>query len=275
MAILLAGTSVAELSSFVSASASNTAGRISTLVVEGVNLPPGVSETVGGTLVFDVQSEIYTCFYIGPEFLVTASNTMLRMRQGNTPVFRLTVGGTVQLWNGSSYVSLTGSAGSIPTSRGRVDVYLKLNDTEGVVRIYRNRSLVYEFVGDTILGSTSTVNTIDLFTVVASAYSCTYSAWIVANEDTRPLEYTQLLPATTGSTNEWDGNRTEAAGSVGFNDATFVTTTVANETITFDLANVITAARTGYTVDCLVASARVRTDSGNVGAIRLATKSGE
>ena len=269
MTILNAGTSAAEFP--------GTYNTNST----GANLPFGVSEGIiltsdpmtiysGGAV-----SEIWVSFTVNrssqiPRDLVVFSNNgnpVLALRQLDASGGRL----QFRYWDGSSWVPIDTDC-QFPAQRQRVDIRFKIDELAGSVDLWINK--VYQIGAqgiNTIYDGVTGVDSVEIGTIGSSTVA---TAIIVADEDTRPLQYVQLLPSGAGELTEWTGEASTVSGSTGYSDSTFMSTDLADQKQTFALPNLPSNYDTGWTVEAVFATARARKDLATSSELRVMARSG-
>ena len=267
MAILKAGTSTAEFN----LTGSWTGGASS------ANQSPFVNECLLSQ-VFDSSIELsefsesgfWLSYYVSSGL---TDREVITFRNSGDAFLRLSrISGEFQFqsWSGSAWVNVGSSFTGITSSRQRLDIGISLQ-ASGFIRLYVDKLSVFDFTGDTVFNSISVCDEIILRTLTTSGR---ISGLILADEDTRPLEYAQLLPSGAGALEEWTGNASDVSGSVSFNDSTMMTTDLADQKQTFALPNLPSAFNTGYTVEAIVANVRARRDPDKVADLRLMALSG-
>jgi hypothetical protein len=273
MTVLNAGTSLTEAVTW-SGAGNTTSGTLDTYVSEAilfadpavwVDLWEGSDITELWILVglWDVLTGI------------EASRTPFVFKSNGVNHIRVLTGTptVVQYWNGSTWVALTPtSTFSAITGDARYDVGVKIDAVNGYIRVYQNKVLLYEYVGNTVFNSVTTVDGARIMGIDGS--NSFASAWVIADEDTRPLRYAQLTASGAGAVSEWDGATANVTGIPGWSDSTVMTTNVYDEVQLFALANLNAAFNTGWTVETVVVAVRAAREVGKVADLRIVAQSG-
>jgi len=257
MTILFAGTSPAEFTPAPTLSTSDVATGVGegfrpSTATDAFTRPPALSSPIGEGW---FQYHRLGSFGSSIPFWVLSN--------GNSQCLRMTANLVIQSFNGSSWSNLGSSFATTPN--GFVDVSFKLHATDGYVRVYVAKALVYEFTGNTIFNSVSSIDQVRFFWGGNSL--AVYSAVIIADEDTRPLRYAQTALSAQGALAEWTGAVGNVSGT-GFNDGTLVTTDTPDQRTTYTKAALNTTFNTGWTIETAIVSVRTSTEPEKTAALR-------
>lgn len=259
MSVLFAGTSPADFE--VSGGTVNTsAAALGPYVNEGVMLT--VINGQAKAALPSPQTEFWgTFYYFGTAYSSTAP--VFQLRTGISPLFWLyttNVGNSLvaQYWNGSAWISIAPTTYTVQTSvRYKISFYLKMHDTAGIYRVYIDDALIWEFIGDTITTAATSIDNVTLhYSYLSGSNFYTYSALIIANEDTRDMVFDQNQFASNGTNTAWANDYTSVTHT-GVNDATLISSDTANQVETYNQAD-IDAALAQLDVKAVVVSARCR-----------------
>ena len=222
MAILAFGTSLAELyGTTAGISVNTTAARMAPGVAEGISFTSSTGGFGYRRLDFPASSEIWLSFYL-KETDTDAGNRQIGIQivSGSTVLFQWggsSINNKYNFWqynNGAGFTTIgSGSSSSaylVRDSLHRIDVHIKMDDTTGVIEYYVDEILVSSFSGDTIRTAALTMDGVLIRSIDASngGNVCTYSAIIVADEDTRDLMYLQGAVNGDGAETAWTGDYT-------------------------------------------------------------------
>lgn len=265
MAVLAAGTSAGEFPEAVEFDVTTDTSRLSDHVAEGISLTgtsPQFSVYDG-----DAVSEIWVSFDMniatpgsGWRFLA------FRDAANNRDLFHLILTGGNSLARLMQVRAFTPSITALASpseswstnTTYRVDMFLKLSNTVGEVKVYRDGTLVVDETGiDTIL---NTSETLDQILLLGQGTTTFFSSIIVADEDTRGMTYVQGAISGDGALQEMTGDYMDIDGT-GVDDETFIVSDAADERSTFTKGAIPSAFNTGYDVAAVVVSARARGDS--------------
>lgn len=164
----------------------------------------------------DGSSAAMSDFWFGTRFrwvYVTTwpTGTFVRFTNGATEVARLyshTDGVLeLQLHNGSGWVTV---ATDVFKSRwvgalGKMDICLKLHETEGLFVLYDNGVPVVEYAGDTIRGGVTTVDRVHLSGREHANEFSYYSEVVVSDTDTRSMRVRTMVGTGAGAHSDGTG----------------------------------------------------------------------
>lgn len=267
MAILFAGTSIADVYPSGTPTVNTTAAQINADMTEGINvnqsnfadikLPTKQLDLWIAFDYFDASGTISS--------VASAFGEVVGFYDTATPAQRLFgvgmgynsgVGSRIGYWNGTTFIHNAFTTGDLyGTARIRVDIHLKIADTGGVFELYSNGTLWASMgITDTQLVGTSGIDVIRLNKYSQGSNLGTYSAIIVADEDTRAMALASLPFTGAGGVSGWTGAYTDINEN-GYTDAgilttatldaihTFVTTDLAAKYSTFNVKAVAIGAR--------------------------------
>lgn len=268
MPIIATATAVSDFSDidliggFISTTSSS---RIPAGVAEGVFILPSTSKTA--KILMEPITDFWVSFYY---YFNSLSN--------NRPMFSLLSGGRELVYfqaNGTSSSAVfrlgrTTAAGerafyeNTDVPRGgtsvinKYDVHVVTDEVNGLIEVFQNGALVATVSGNTAHGTTAGIDMINFNSLRFSSSSLTYvvSAVIVADEDTRSFEMTQLNLDSPGADTDFTGDFNSVVGT-GLDDNTVMTTSVSG-TQTFQAAPLTATALDGLTVVALAGSCRAR-----------------
>ena len=252
MTLLFAGTSPVELPAF--AGRSTLEGQISPHVAEGVI--PHRTDFMP-VVVGLAAPDIWVSFWFGSSGSFSTSPT-----SGNTDLVTLvgpgnyrlhSQGGTLRLQTGATVLVDSGQD-LVRFVRHRIDLHLRRHPTEGVFEVFVDGVSRARLDGDTGTGATTGVG----FGSGNTSGTQHVSGVIVADEDTRPLEYAQLDLTGPGTFDGMDGELADVTGPL--DDGSFYSATEPGQRQSFTTAALPGALQTGYAVSALVVSARMRGD---------------
>jgi len=201
--------------------ADTTSARIAPYANVGVNVPDSYSDPGGKSELqayFDSVPEVWVQFHYYStiaEFNVTRTGILfyLGTQVSGGTLFALDWNfgpNSVALiiYNGSSWdtVASVSTAPFSNSTRYRIDVHLKISDTDGIFRLYRNNILILDYVGDTLRTAATAVDKLWFRTPYTSTGSTTiFSGVIVADEDTRHMVFHQSEPVSDGANDDFVG----------------------------------------------------------------------
>lgn len=237
MAILWAGTSIADIGILGGAPAS-----VNTNYIKSPDVLEGIDARNSGdtyTPTFPPASELWFGGYFRSAsggsggnnqtiigFVNPAGQKALRVGYSGS---RFTL---LRQSAASAYETLNTGLFGFASAVQRFDAYLKIG-ASGIFRFFVDGQLCAEYLGNTIpFGGASAVTRVSVGAIDANGV--VFSACILADEDTRPLNFYQKLPTGNGAETAWTGDYT-AVDETGFNDADFIAATAPNtvETFTF------------------------------------------
>jgi hypothetical protein len=287
MTILFAGNSTAGFS-FANVADQATAGRFdSDYVSAALRLTSSGSDGSRGRLdtpVFAAQSELWFHFeYYHPS--ATISNTdggwvdfysgdnvvvRLQMVNGEMRVYLATSDAGSPTWDFAQYTGVTIAVLALT----RLDIRLKLDNTEGAFDIYIDGSLVSSFSGDTIKASSTTIDRIRLWcpsTLSNISYDLDVSQIIVSTTDSRNLRCKPSVPTGAGTTNTFDSGAYTDVDEAGVADDADYLAATANDQL---FLGTVADAPTGAAPVAVVLNARALSNSGSLLNAQLAVRSG-
>jgi len=236
MAILFVGTSLADMAEMADAPAAwTTSADIDTFVLEGIRLPNGGDHSIGIT--FPADDEIWLSFYMRWTATSGSAKPGIQFKSGTTELFNFNGQGNsgigaLSYHNGTS-MQIAVVTGGDYNGLHRVDINIKMADTGGVFKVYRDGVLDLDLTSiteDTIRTAATTLNRITINTFSLS--NTVYSSIILANEDTRGMRLTQQLPTGAGATSQWGGTYA-SIDETGINDTDSISTSVIGDVSTF------------------------------------------
>lgn len=141
----------------------------------------------------------------------TIDQSMWVIQSGSTPLFRLSITNNnftvLQYYNGSSWQTLqTISSQSLNyDEKYKWDIYLNMHDTTGVLQVYLNDVLLFDYSGDTIRTTPTDFDRLVLQSVspLGAGATCYFSQVIIADEDTRNLKVFASTLTGAGTTNDF------------------------------------------------------------------------
>lgn len=254
MAILFAGTSMADMEINSGSSLSTNTSRITPNVVEGIDCDN--NGRFSKTPDFSPVNEVWVSDYIGTAGTTSGTNnTILLNGPLAAPLIRIAFTSgffVLQVYRSGAWVTLATSVLSVPTTLFRVDFQCKLSSTVGVLKLYINGALYVEFAGNT--APTSGIDIYSLTVGNITSGICVHSATMVADEDTRGLTFVQRLPTGNGALSQWTGSYTDI-DETGINDTDFITPASAGQISTFTFPT-LPSQYTDYDVRAVVLSGR-------------------
>ena len=266
MAILWAGTSLADYTINGVTAANTVAARIATTVVEGVGITES-SRAVSPQ--FAPVSELWFSGFVYISTYSFQTQVLFYVNgPGNTNLFAIRAhdGGAWSLntwWNSNWFELVRGAILTPAGVRYRIDVHCKFDATDGFIFVYRDGALILSYEGDT----SSSSGTIARSFSIGTAYSgstvtsgSVHSANVVADEDTRKFTFVQRLPISNGAEADWTGSYADI-DETGINDADYITTETVGEVSTFNYADIPTELAV-RNVAALVISGRARSAGG-------------
>lgn len=236
MAILFAGTSIADMGLLSGATSSETS--IPTNVKEGIRCT-GVDAVLP---TFTPTSDLWFTEHLLTSISTGAGGTLLGFNGPSVSNrMRIALGisaprGQIyfQVWRSGAWVTLATSTLEIPsTIVYRWDFHIKLHASAGVIEVWVNGTSFLKFEGNTAPSDGVDIHSVSLGTRVGGV-AAVHSSIIVADEDVRSLTMTQRLPTGNGAETSWTGDYT-AVDETGVNDTDYISTTTpgAKETFTF------------------------------------------
>lgn len=241
MAIIFAGTSIADFSQIGGAVTTNTvAGNKAPYAREAMAALPGR----GGITDFASKyTELWVSFYFkgfrgtltsgNNQFLAlydldySLSNPLWALR--STPATEL----QVSYWNGTAYVVI----GEVPTllnnTLHRVDMRVKMANSGGTIEVYVDSTLVFTSGLADTLHVGAGINRMQFYKHAQDASTVGYfSGFIVADEDTRGMVFVDAGPTANGAEIDWTGSYADI-DETGINDADFIAPTNTGDISTF------------------------------------------
>lgn len=285
MSILFAGSSLADFTTANGPLASTVLANLGPTVLEGVAMGGTTQRTISCD--FAASTDVWLAYHHRVlsttsatavncvEFFSTAYSTvnaLFRIRRPNATTWRL------EYFNGSAFVTTEATWANGPgadTALHRFDVRLSLSNTVGVFSVFRDGVLVATFsLTDTIYTTATTIDRISIYAggYISSATDSFVSAVIVADEDTRSLSLSQMLPSGAGGVSEWTGTFA-SVDETGIDDADFIESLTSNQNITFNFADLPTAVA-GQAVEAVIVSGRGRVGTTAPTGIAVAARIG-
>lgn len=268
MSILGAWTSISDFYAFAGTVVMTTASKLAPYVKEGVQVT-ATAAPIRAVLPTPVSDAWLSFHFYGESsaFGANATGQLLRIRDTETgqTLFQLDFDNiddfSLESWNGTSFVEqsvFTAGVGGVAVHK--MDVHVKLDDVSGVVNVYLDGALILAMSGDTIFTSSTTFNTIELCRPALDAIGfgqVTFSALIVADEDTRAMVFHQAQASGAGATTGWTSGSYTDVTKLGRDDNTFIKSETADQSISFVMDDV-NSALNAYTPRAVVLSARTR-----------------
>lgn len=255
MAILFAGTSVADMEINSGSSLYTVTDRIGPNVVEGINCDN--NGRYSKTPDFTPTTEVWVSEYLANAGTTSGTNnTVLLNGPLATPLVRIAFTGgkfLLQVYRSSAWVTLATSVLDVPTTIFRLDFRCKLSATVGEMELYINGALFVSYSGNTAPSSGTDIYSLSVGNITIGG-TCVHSAIMVADENTRGLTFIQRLPAGNGALSQWTGSYT-AIDETGINDADFITPSTAGDISTFTFQT-IPSQYTDFDVKAVVLSGR-------------------
>ena len=118
----------------------------------------------------------------------------------------------------------------------------------GNLEIYKDGYLELAFSGDTLVTAQTTIDEVKIRSMkggVLSSQSQLYSAVMVADEDTRPIQMADIRPSGVGTNSDMTGAYTDV-DELGQPDNVFLQSTVADQTSTFAASAISTDLDAGF-----------------------------
>ena len=244
MSILFAGTALADFNIFGQPGTTTTAAQIAPYVSEGVALAV-YDEDDYISASFAASGEVWISCYVGSMFSNSGSNRPgITIGTDDTDLFSLVGANTVvsnapfklRAWTGSAWADL--NTGALFTSGlVRMDIHVKLHDTDGLIAFYASGNLVMYYAGDTIQAGLSTVSKVTFRTSYTNTTNGWVSAVIIATEDTRDMVFDQNQFAANGTGTDWTGDYTNVT-KTGKDDAGFVKSATGGQVETYNQADI-------------------------------------
>lgn len=240
MALIFAGTSVADFTVSGTATGVTTAGEKSDAVSEAVRMNGSSSNAIFVPLGAALPDDVWVTFFHSASFgndalsffsLQDASgNEIMRLRQITS-----SSGLTGDRWNGSALAAFGNIARA--NGRNRFDIHFKRSTTEGKIDVYMDSVLIMSFSGNTDFRAVPAAK-IKLGPVGVNGdnYS-TFSGVIVASHDTRNETLIQLLPTGAGTETGWVGDYS-AIDETGITDTDYIEANTVGQTETWVTADI-------------------------------------
>jgi hypothetical protein len=235
MTILFVGTSLSDVSETAGNPQTNT-----TASQKDIDVQEGILCGLGGNtfgITFAEQSELWVSFYMNWQGSAGGASLGVGFFKSGTELFRFNGQGNSALgalsYNNGSTVVTDAVVGGDHNALHRVDIHIKMADTGGIFRTYRDGVLDADLSGvteDTLRTTAAGINRI-LFRPF-SLSNTTYSAIVVATEDTRAFKLVQQLPTGAGASAQWAGNYT-AIDETGIGDTDSISTGMIGDVSTF------------------------------------------
>ena len=261
MAILSAGTSRVE---FPQGGVETTAANLSPHCAEGVRFTGATgSNTPAEAWRGAGQSEIWFSGYVkfsSGAFVINRGFLEFFAIGGET--ISITAGGggasvAIRLRRGNT--NLATSALEVSTGTlYRIDAHLVRSATTGRLRLWFNGALYIDFTGNTGAQPTTSVQ---IFSHGNISPATDWSGIIVADEDTRGMEYVQAPLTAEGALSEWVGDIGDVSDA-GFDDGTFYLSSTPDQRQTFTKGALPSQFQNGFDVRAVCVSARARAENG-------------
>lgn len=236
MAILWAGTSIADMGVISGATVTTDTGIISANVSEGVRCENAQSALSPTFAPIDTLWLAETYRWNAATNPNDTSRNIAFISDDNMVIMRfrnLDSGGVhaFEKWNGTAWTQITRTLVGI-VGTNRIDIGIKLA-IDGFIKLYVNGGVLLDFSGDTLPTGSSNISQV-LFGSGrgSSSYYCAHSAILIADEDTRSFNLLQKLPTGNGAETAWTGDYT-SVDETGINDADFVSSGVVGQLETF------------------------------------------
>jgi len=261
MAIIFVGSSLSDVSEISDSPAvSTTTAHLDTNVVEGISIPGNTDHSFGIT--FDSQSEIWLSFHMRWAAVAGGPKQGIQFKAGVTELFRFnghsnSGNSALSYHNGTSLQTNVVTGGDYAGVH-RVDIHIKMADTGGIFEVYKDGVLdinLSSITTDTLRTAATGLDRITFSTY--SLGSTTFSAIVIATEDTRGFKVVQQLPSGAGATSQWSGAYT-SLDETGINDGDSISSSVIGEVSTFAFPAIPTDFDTSaWAVKAVVAGLRV------------------
>lgn len=182
---------------------------------------------------------------------------------GSTNVARMVVTATdtfaFELWNGSTWDQVITGLAHAGNARAKLDFWINLHDTTGLIEVYRNGVLLNSFSGDTLRAGVTGVDRLQMQCLVGSAESSHYSEIFVCDEKTNEM-YMDLTSVTgAGALTGFSGAFGQISDITASNpDTTWITAATAGLESTYATDAASTTYQAGYDVVAVGVKARGR-----------------
>lgn len=275
MTINFSGTTLADLTEGLANAATResntTAAQLAPYALEGVKLfgdDGGEVIEVAASATKYVSCYFYTTHTAG-------TRAVIQLLDGGTSLFEILHSSgnlSARYWNGSTW-SVLGTTAVSASILYKLDVRVTMDNSSGVFNFYIDDSLVQSFSGDTIYTASTTLDEVLIRNGSATdTDATTFSALIIADEETRDIVFQSLKPTGAGTNSGWTGAYTTVDES-GIDDSDFITVSSAAQTSTFAMTNTNAAFATNYEVVGLGVCARSSRGSSGVGYVKPAVYS--
>ena len=260
MAILRAGTSRVE---FPQGGVETTAANLSPHCAEGVRFTAAAgSNTPAEAWSGAGQSEIWFSGYVrfGGTFGSTEQFLSFPAIGGETinlTASSLSMAPTIRVRRASTFLGSSTLQVAVSTLY-RIDAHLVKSATTGRFRLWFNSVLYIDFTGDTGAQPTTSVQ---IFRHSGSGGATDWSGIVVADEDTRGMEYVQAPLVAEGALSEWVGDIGDVSDT-GFDDNTFYLSSTPDQRQTFAKGALPSQFQNGFNVRAVCVSARARAENG-------------
>ncbi len=270
MAILFAGTSVADLGFVGAAAVSTTSAALAANVAEGFGTTNTIANAIGPKL--PPKTEFWHSQYLIPgstaftngsvvfKWLDPAGADTLRVIAYATgPAIRLQRKNAASTW-----ADMADGVFVLGNTLLRIDIHIKLHASSGIFKLFVNGVACIDFTGNTMPFAASAIS----YFGIGATYgfnTATHSAIIVADEDTRPMTFVQRLPTGTGAATDWSNSYT-AIDETGYSDADFVAADTVGDTSTYTFADLPSGMET-KNIAAVVLAGRAR-NSGGIAEIK-------
>ena len=215
---------------------------------------------------FDISASSYSELYLSVNLYIQGTGTPDRpifLLKGDVgDILRINVTNTsehvtVDIWNGSTWDQI-GSTITDPLSTARkVDIYFKLADSGGRVKVDYDQTNKIDFTGDTLRNGDATVDAVTISNSHDSTFYWTYwQALFIDNADTvTDLRLGEETTTSIGGVNTvTSGVEADVDQELGLgfsNTGTYMVADADTESATFNMASV-DAGFAGYTVETVV-----------------------
>jgi hypothetical protein len=277
MAITYVATSIADGIPLGAVAVNTTSGNMSAYVAENIFLP---TETGGSNFFYlDLpagMSEIWVAFDMKQNGFSGGNEQNYPIALFNkaystiTPLFGIHADGNGDAsvpqvyYNGSSEVK-DGRIASFDVGGSiyRYDFHVKIGDTGGIIETYRaGVQVAVASITDTKYTSATTVDRVR-FCNPSRFHDCWVSSIIVADEDTRAMVLSQVLPTGNGTDTAWTGSYTDV-DETGINDADMITATTTGQEETYTFPALNSTFNTSYDIVAVAGSYRGAKGTGSL-----------
>lgn len=278
MAIVAHRTTLADFTSGIVSSTrtpNTTAAQKGPFVAEGMNLQ---GNDAGHTELLTPMTELWQTVYFYPASTSSGGQSIIKFTGTGIDLLRLKQNGLsnnfdFDYWNGTSWVNIATGV-SLPAGiLVRLDFHIKMDNVSGVFELYVNTALNSSFSGDTILTAATAIDSVTFRTSTTGVTTQVFSAFIVADEDTRAIIYSQTAINGAGTNTDWAGDNT-AIDETGVNDLDFISSATPGDIETVAFGNLAAEFATGHDVVGVGVTARAAKGAAGPGFVKPVVRSG-